>query len=186
MEGKRPVYYTDAGLTVVFKAGEPANIYVDWVVSGYRLPTEAEWEKAARGGRTNQRFPWGNTISETQANYKSDTLTYTYDLGPNGYNAIYAVGGGPYTSPVGSFAPNGYGLYDMAGNVCQWCWDRYGASYQYSLSDPTGPDSGSLRVFRGGAWNLDTSTTRCAKRDFDYPYNNLDNMGFRTVLPVGQ
>jgi formylglycine-generating enzyme required for sulfatase activity len=117
--GLTPVYYTDAGLTQVYTNGEVAP-YVNWGASGYRLPTEAEWEKAARGGLSGQRFPCGDTISESQANYEGDTTDLSYDLGPNGYNALF-TGVYPYTCPVGYFAPNGYGLYDMAGNLFESC-----------------------------------------------------------------
>jgi len=124
--GLTPVYYTDAGFTQIYTNGEVAP-YMNMAANGYRLPTEAEWEKAARGGLSGQRFPWwGLTISETQANYYGETNLYNYDWGPNGYNSIGVLGGFPYTSPVGSFAPNGYGLNDMAGNVYEWCCDRYG------------------------------------------------------------
>ena len=120
--GKTPVYYTDAGFTQVYTNGQ-ITVYANWEAVGYRLPTEAEWEKAARGGLSGQRFPWGNAISQNLANYKGNTsLSGGYDLGPNGYNSIGSTGGtSPATSPVGSFAPNGYGLYDMAGNVYEWC-----------------------------------------------------------------
>ena len=70
--GLVPVYYTDAGLTQVYTNGEPTTLYPNWAANGYRLPTEAEWEKAARGGLSGQRFPWGDSISESQANYYSD------------------------------------------------------------------------------------------------------------------
>ena len=79
--GVTPVYYTDAGLTQIYTNGE-VPVHVNWATNGYRLPTEAEWEKAARGGLIGQRFPWGNTISETQANYYANTSAYSYDLGP--------------------------------------------------------------------------------------------------------
>jgi formylglycine-generating enzyme required for sulfatase activity len=176
--GLTPVYYADAGLTQVYTNGE-VTPYVNWAAKGYRLPTEAEWEKAARGGLSGQRFPWGNTISESQANYAGNT-SYSYDLGPNGNNAAFATGEPPYTSPVGSFAANGYELYDMAGNVFEWCWDWYGKPYAGG-SDPRGPASGSDRVVRGGSWGGNASYARCA-----YRYLNLPNyanylFGFRCV-----
>ena len=153
--GLVPVYYTDAGLTRIYTNGE-VTVYPNWAVKGYRLPTEAEWEKAARGGLAGNRFPWGNSISESQANYYGATASYSYDLGPNGYNAVGSVGGtSPATSPVGSFAPNGYGLYDMAGNVLEWCGDWYGTPYgQPTTNNPTGAGPGSGgRVLRGGYWS---------------------------------
>ena len=84
--GLTPVYYTDVGMTHVFTNGD-VTPYMNLTAKGFRLPTEAEWEKAARGGLSGQRFPWGDTISETQANYHGST-GYSYDLGPNGYNSI--------------------------------------------------------------------------------------------------
>src|ERR1019366_9283181 len=127
--GLAPVYYTNASLTQVYTNGDTDAVYPNWTASGYRLPTEAEWEKAARGGLSGQRFPWGNVISESLANYYGDT-NYSYDLGPNRYNAACANGSFPYTSPVVYFAANGYGLYDMAGNVFErgWDWDGGGCA----------------------------------------------------------
>ena len=183
--GKTPVYYADAGLTTVYRTGT-GTVYADWVVSGYRLPTEAEWEKAARGGLSGQRFPWGDTITENLANYYGNTAAYTYDLGPNGYNAIGSIGGtSPATSPVGSFSPNGYGLYDMAGNVFQWCWDWYGTPYAGG-TDPRGPASGSYRVVRGGSWGYDAIDCRSANRYLIDPGLRGISGGFRSVLPPGQ
>jgi formylglycine-generating enzyme required for sulfatase activity len=181
--GLAPVYYTDAGLTQVYTNGDVAP-YVNWTTNGYRLPTEAEWEKAARGGLSGQRFPWGNLISETNANYFGciNGCGFSYDLGPPGYNPIGIIGGSPYTSPVGSFAANGYGLYDTAGNLYEWCWDWYGAPYgQPTTTNPTGPASGSLRVWRGGGWVGTADGSRCAARGFDNPFNALNYFGFRCV-----
>lgn len=183
--GLTPVYYTDAGFTQVFTNGDNGTtIYQNLTTNGYRLPTEAEWEEAARGGLAGNRFPWGNSISESQANYYGATALWSYDLGPNGFNAIGSVGGtSPATSPVGSFAPNGYGLYDMAGNVSAWCWDWYGTPYgQPTTNNPTGAGPGSaFRVFRGGSWNGSAYYARCAFREGAYPYDASNYVGLRCV-----
>jgi formylglycine-generating enzyme required for sulfatase activity len=183
--GLTPAYYTDAGLTQIYTNGE-VTVYVNWAANGYRLPTEAEWEKAARGGLSGQRFPWGNTISESQANYYGNTNGYSYDLGPyNGYNTNFNNGGFPYTSPVGYFAPNGYGLNDMAGNVLEWCWDWYGTPYgQPTTTNPTGPagpGTENARVLRGGVWNNNASSARCAYRYVLNPFSTPNDFGFRCV-----
>jgi formylglycine-generating enzyme required for sulfatase activity len=182
LAGLTPVYYTDIELTQVYEGFDDLDaVYANWSANGYRLPTEAEWEKAARGGVSGQRFPWGNSISESQANYYGDT-TLGYDFGPNGYNAAFTNGAMPYTSPVGSFAPNGYGLYDMAGNVLEWCWDWYGKPYgQPSTTNPTGPATGDNRVLRGGSWLHRANLATCAYRWSYNPYNWDDYAGFRCV-----
>ncbi len=121
--GLTPAYYTDEEMTQVYDSGDVDTLYVNWTVRGYRLPTEAEWEKAARGGLSGLRFPWGDLISETNANYEGSN-SIPYDLGPNGYNpAGTNTTTGVYTTLGGTFAPNGYGLYDMAGNLAEFCWD---------------------------------------------------------------
>jgi formylglycine-generating enzyme required for sulfatase activity len=183
-EGKTPAYYTDAELTVVYKTGQAAP-YVRWD-RGYRLPTEAEWEKAARGGLNGKRFPWGDTISHNQANYYAAS-SYSYDLSyPAGYHPSYQAGDTPYTSPVGSFAANGYGLYDMSGNVWEWCWDWYGSYDSATQTDPHGPASGSDRVGRGGGWDDFAWYSRSAYRNSIIPTYGNSLIGFRSVLSPGQ
>jgi formylglycine-generating enzyme required for sulfatase activity len=190
MAGLSPVYYTDTNLTQVFYTGDVA-IYANWSAPGYRLPTEAEWEKAARGGSAQLRFPWGNSISESEANYDGDPWTgnygYTYDSGPAGFNVLFDTGlanyAGGYTSPVGSFAANGFGLYDMAGNTFQWCWDWYGTYSSGPQTDPHGATSGLYRVLRGGNWNHFADECRTAYRSDELPIYADNGLGFRTVLP---
>jgi len=190
-EGRTPAYCTSSALTTVYRTGQ-VDIANDWVRwdTGYRLPTEAEWEKAARGGATGHRFPWSDTdpIDHGRANYYGQPGDVPYDLGYAGYDTNYRAGGMPYLSPVGNFAPNGYGLYDMAGNVWGRCWDWYSSTY-YSSSvgaDPRGPASGTYRVVRGGDWQAyHVFECRVANREGFYPnYQGL--VGLRAVLPAGQ
>jgi len=174
--GLTPCYYSDAGFTQVFTNGDNGTtVYQNLTVNGYRLPTEAEWEKAARGGGIGRRFPWGNVIHTNQAQYIACTGCYSYDLGPNSSPS------GP--SPVGSFDVNGYGLYDMAGNVIEWCWDWWGTPYgQPTTTNPTGAGPGSnFRVLRGGDWNDNAIDARCASRINSYPPQVLNDVGFRCV-----
>lgn len=188
--GLTPVYYTDSALTSIYTNAPYVAVYANWTNTGYRLPTEAEWEKAARGGVRGQRFPSGNTISRSDANYDSSTGLQTsfrtYDLAPGaGWDPAFATGAQPYTSPVGTFAPNGYGLYDTSGNVFQWCWDWYagkpypaGSAYSGG-NDPRGPASGNTKVARGGSFNSYPYDVRCATR-FAYSTNYATlTLGFR-------
>lgn len=154
--------------------------------SGYRLPTEAEWEKAARGGVAGRRFPWSDSsyIQHSRANYYSSS-TYSYDNSPSrGYHPTFNTDVYPYTNPVDYFAPNDYGLRDMAGNAWDWCNDWYSSSYYgitpYPHTNPRGPAGGSQRVLRGGAWDCSARDIRCATR---YRYDpGVLYYGFRLAL----
>jgi formylglycine-generating enzyme len=178
-EGLVPAYYTSPALDTVYRKGRSnlVETCVKWG-TGYRLPTEAEWEKAARGGVSGRRYPWADTnrITQARANFYS-----------NGGNQ-YRTGPMPYTSPAGSFPPNGYGLFDMAGNIKEWCWDAYYDGW-YSHpggteDDPRGPmDHLNNRVLRGGSWFNGTNDSRCAAREGrDANFFVNDYAGFRCVI----
>jgi formylglycine-generating enzyme required for sulfatase activity len=134
-EGLTPCYRVSGA---IYRTGNSDNVSCDWAVNGYRLPTEAEWEIAARGGLSGKRFPWGDTISQVQANYMASDR-FPYDLSGllNDNHPTYKAGGMPYTSGAGSFPAHGFGLYDMAGNVYEWNWDWYNDLYSsISQIDP--------------------------------------------------
>jgi formylglycine-generating enzyme required for sulfatase activity len=183
-EGLTPAYYTNDAQTTIYKTGSVnvTNAQVKWSASGYRLPTEAEWEKAARGGLSGKRFPWGDTISHSQANYyASSGFSYDSSGSVNNYHPTYATGSMPYTSPVGAFAANGYGLFDMTGNVFEWCWDWYGTYASGSQTNPRGTTSGTLRVCRGGSWGGNAVNSRVAGRYSNNPTDSNRLIGFRVL-----
>ena len=176
--GLTPVYSVNG---TVMKTGQSAPT-ADWNANGYRLPTETEWEKAARGGVTGKRFSTGtDTISHSQANYRS--IIHSVDVSPTqGYHPKYSAGAEPFTSPVGSFAANGFGLYDMTGNVAQWCWDWFHQlSYVNGAADPKGIISGFTRSIRGGNWYANFIENRDCFRGSVAPTNSFSGFGFRLV-----
>ena len=186
-EGLEPCY-TVGGQT--YRTGDMAP-QCNFAANGYRLPTEAEWEWAARGGLNGQRFPWGATISHTEANYEVRTgggvNVYGYDVSPTaGMHPLYAVAPQPYTAPVATFAPNGYGIHNMVGNVSEWCWDWFNVNYYENSpdADPTGPSSGTSRVVRGGSWSNWAYSSRIANREGSGPGADLTSLGFRVARSV--
>ena len=132
----------------------------------YRLPTEAEWEYAARAGTAGTRFSYGDDPGYT--------LLTNY--------AWYSSNSGSTTHSVGGNGGNGWGLFDMYGNVWEWCQDRYGTYSGGSVIDPQGPGSGSIRVVRGGSWLLIALFCRSARRYGGGPTNTYSDIGFRVVL----
>lgn len=157
-EGFTPVYETGGG---VYRTGD--SIPTLAAADGYRLPTVDEWQYMARGCRTGSRFPWGDTITHSNANYFS--VASSYDVSPTrGYHPGYSTDW-PGTSPGGAFAANGLGLHDMAANVWEWCWDPA----------PEG------RYMAGGSWSDAASSARCGALLGDAPANSRFNAGFRTV-----
>ena len=157
---------------VVLVRYDDALAYCEWLsqtlTRTVRLPTEAEWEKAARAGAEGQRYPWGDDIDASRGNFLADPPTRPQRG----------------TRPTGTYAPNAYGLYDVCGNVWEWVSDWYTADY-YGLGDsrdPRGPEIGNMRLVRGGSWlNDDITMLRCAYRHKVPPDTYAYSVGFRIV-----
>ena len=174
-EGLAPCYYSQG---LVYRTGEKDPSWI--AASGYRLPTEAEWEKVARGGLNAQRFPWGDLINHGQANYQAYSPDSFDDNPTSGYHPTFNDGVAPFTAPVGSFPANGYGVHDMAGNVSEWVWDWAGGIYPEALvTDPRGPGTGVHHVFRGGSWIHTGFYLRCSFRASRASWDPINYLGFR-------
>jgi formylglycine-generating enzyme required for sulfatase activity len=144
-------------------------VVCDWNANGYRLPTEAEWEYAARAGdNTVSSLTWAGTNSSSKL----------------GEYAWYDDNSSDKTHPVGTKKSNAFGLYDMSGNVREWCWNWFTDSYDTGKeggSDPTGTSAGSYRVNRGGSWYLNSGHCAVSYRDSSSPYSRYYHLGIRVV-----
>jgi len=152
---------------VVGVSWHDAVAYCGWLTAStsrpYRLPTEAEWERAARGGVEGALFPWGDAPPESLPNYAS-----RWQTGPE---------------PVGQSSPNAFGLFDICANVHEWCGDWYDPNY-YAISpdrNPRGPQGGTRRASRGGSWRHHIKVTRCAARSSIPPHFQYADYGFRVA-----
>lgn len=176
---------------IVYVSWHDAMAFATW--AGKRLPTEAEWEKAARGGSIAKTYPWGNISPQgKQCNFADKNLTHYW------WSDKKVDDGYAFTAPVGNYPENGYGLFDMAGNVWEWCLDEYDAGF-YAVSEDVNPISGvntiqeisesfesveSNRVLRGGSWIVTSANVRNSTRFMLMPESTNYSVGFRCVMDL--
>jgi len=178
MEGLQPVYAIYNRSPAEGYPIESARVIAGWSKNGYRLPTEAQWEYAAKGGNGspgNYPYSGSNNADEVAwcgVNSGDIDLAWVFSDNPT------------RTRPVGTKKPNRLGIYDMSGNVWEWCWDWYGTYPSTAQTDPTGASSGSDRVWRGGSWIDRAEWVRSAFRSASSPSFQLSDIGFRLVRPV--
>lgn len=175
-EGKGSSIKDRMDYPVVHISYDDALAYCEW--AGKELPTEAQWEYAARGGLNGKKYSWGDELKpggKWQANIWQGEFPFN-NTEEDGFR---------FAAPVKSFPPNAYGLYDMAGNVWEWCADWYFAGYDAGpVTDPTGPDSGTGRVVRGGEWSHSIAYSRLANRDFTRATRRDLGNGFRVACDI--
>ena len=174
--GSNPSYYTsDSQLPVERVSWNSCQDFIEQLnqLTGetFRLPTEAEWEFAARGGNKSQKYRYSGSSNIQDVAWFWNSIP-SQQIGTPGYG----------TQPVATKAPNELGLYDMSGNVWEWCQDWYGNYSSDDQINPTGPSWGSFRIFRGGSWSRSSESCRVAYRNYTYPSTSDDTMGFRLAL----